>query len=55
MHDVSSRILSEVNFDFRMETATIEQIHRVKHLQIRNVEKLPAIKKVHQLPSFRKV
>lgn len=38
-------MLLEVNLASRMETATIEQIHRVKQLQLRNIEKLPAIKK----------
>ncbi|XP_060557626.1 uncharacterized protein LOC132718038 isoform X2 [Ruditapes philippinarum] len=39
-------MLLEVNLANRMETATIEQIHRVKQLQLKHVEKLPAIKKL---------
>ncbi|XP_045209622.1 uncharacterized protein LOC123561371 isoform X2 [Mercenaria mercenaria] len=39
-------MLLEVNLVGRMETATIEQIHRVKQLQLKQVEKLPAIKKL---------
>lgn len=38
-------MLLEVNLAQRMQNATIEQIHRVKQLQLKNVEKLPAIKR----------
>lgn len=40
-------MLLEVNLTIRMETATIEQIHRVKQqLFLRSVDRLPAIKKL---------
>lgn len=33
----------------RMETATVQQLHRMKQLQINTVDKLPTIKKVELL------
>ncbi|KAH3730828.1 uncharacterized protein LOC127853560 [Dreissena polymorpha] len=39
-------MLLEVNLAARMESATIEQIHRVKQLQINSVDRLPVIRKL---------
>ncbi|KAL4228427.1 hypothetical protein ACF0H5_011474 [Mactra antiquata] len=39
-------MLLEVNLASRMETATIEQLHRFKHLHLQSVEKLPPIRRL---------
>ncbi|XP_052805709.1 uncharacterized protein LOC128235046 [Mya arenaria] len=47
-------MLLEVNLVSRMETTTIEQIHRLKQLQLNNVDRLPAINKLSREQGFAK-
>ncbi|WAR04488.1 hypothetical protein MAR_019857, partial [Mya arenaria] len=51
---LTRRMLLEVNLVSRMETTTIEQIHRLKQLQLNNVDRLPAINKLSREQGFAK-